>query len=55
MGKYIYYNIIFYRRINYQLSFDYTLEYESDKVWFAYSIPYTFTMLSNFIKAVEDI
>ncbi len=42
-------------RITYQMTFDYTFEYDEDKIWFAYAIPYTFTMLNNFLKAVEDI
>ena len=37
------------------MSFEYTFEYDQDKIWFAYAIPYSFTMLTNFIKAVEDI
>ena len=37
------------------MSFEYTFEYEDDKVWFAYSIPYSFTMLINFLKAIEEI
>jgi hypothetical protein len=37
------------------MSFEYTFESDQDKIWFAYAIPYSFTMLTNFIKAIEDI
>lgn len=37
------------------MTFEYTFEYDHDKIWFAYAIPYSFTMLTNFIKAVETI
>lgn len=37
------------------MTFEYTFEYDQDKIWFAYAIPYSFTMLTNFIKAVETI
>jgi hypothetical protein len=36
------------------LSFEYKLENGNDKVWFAYAIPYTYTMLCNFIKVIEE-
>lgn len=39
----------------YQMSFKYTFEYAEDKVWFAFSIPYTFTMLSNFLRSINNI
>jgi|LauGreDrversion4_2_1035121.scaffolds.fasta_scaffold59694_3 hypothetical protein len=48
-------SFLIFSRTWYQMSFEYTFEYDEDKVWFAYAIPYTFTMLNNFIKAVEDI
>jgi len=44
-----------FRRIYYQFSFEYTFEYDIDKVWFAYAIPYTYTMQNNFIKQIEEI
>jgi hypothetical protein len=37
------------------MSFEYTFEHEDDKLYFAYSIPYTFTMLSSFINSIEHI
>ena len=39
----------------YQMSFEFTFEYDQDKVWIAYAIPYSYTMLCNFIKAIEEI
>ncbi len=30
----------------YTMSFSVTFEYEDDKVWFAYTIPYTYSMLT---------
>jgi len=32
------------------LSFEYKFEYENDKVYFAYGIPYSFSMLTSFIS-----
>jgi hypothetical protein len=37
------------------MTFEFIFEYDQDKIWFAYAIPYSFTMLVNFIKAIEDI
>ena len=45
----------YFRRTWFQMTFDYTFEYDDDKIWFAYALPYTFTMLSNFLKAIEEI
>ena len=39
----------------YMLSFKYNFEYGEDKVYFAYSIPYTFTMLSNFLRQLTNL
>lgn len=36
----------------YTMSFSVTFEYEDDKVWFAYTIPYTYSMLTQYIKAI---
>ena len=30
-------------------------DYDQDQVWFAYGVPYTFTMLTNFLKAIQEI
>ena len=37
----------------YQLKFSYTFEAPTDKVYFAYCFPYTFSMLQSFIKEVS--
>ena len=37
------------RRIYYQLGWDYTFEYDDDDVFFAYSLPYTFSMIVNLV------
>lgn len=34
----------------YTLSFEYTFHYDDDEVYFAYSIPYTYSQLLNFLK-----
>ena len=36
------------------LSFSVTFDYDDDKVWFAYTIPYTYSMLSQYIKAISS-
>lgn len=41
-------------RIFYTLEFEYEFEYDNDTVWFATSIPYTYSMLLKYIKSVED-
>lgn len=38
----------------YTLSFSYTFDYDDDKVWFAYTIPYTYSMLTQYIKAIVN-
>ena len=40
------------KRRYYCLSFDYTFEHTDDHVWFAFAIPYTYTMLTQYIKSV---
>jgi hypothetical protein len=35
------------------LSFSVTFDYEDDKVWFASTIPYTYSMLTQYIKAIS--
>jgi len=37
------------------LSFKYNFEFGEDKVFFAYSIPYSFTMLSNFLRQMTNL
>eukprot|EP00347_Sterkiella_histriomuscorum_P015717 403355948 len=39
----------------FSFSFEYTFEFDLDKVWFAYAIPYSYTMQQNFIKSIEEI
>ena len=34
-------------------SFEYDFEYEDDMVYFAYCIPYTYTMLLSFLKELS--
>lgn len=38
------------KRVYYQISFDYTFEYDDDQVFFAYSTPYTFSMVTNLVS-----
>jgi hypothetical protein len=35
------------KRVYYQLGWDYIFEYDNDEVYFAYSLPYTFSMVVN--------
>ena len=42
------------RRIYYQLGWDYTFEYDDDEVYFAYSLPYTYSMVTNLVKQIQD-
>jgi hypothetical protein len=42
------------RRIYFQLGWDYTFEYDDDEVFFAYSLPYTFSMVSNLVQQVQE-
>jgi len=39
-------------RCFYQLSFSYDFQYDNDEVYFAYSMPYSFSMCLNFIKHI---
>lgn len=34
------------------LSFDFTFDYDDDHVWFAYTIPYSYSMLTQYIKSI---
>jgi len=34
------------------LSFEYTFDHEKDTVYFAYSIPYTYSMVLNFAREI---
>lgn len=34
--------------------FEYEFEYDNDTVWFATSIPYTYSMLLKYIKSIEE-
>ena len=36
------------------MTFDYEFDYENDAVYFAYCIPYTFTMQTNFIRELTQ-
>lgn len=42
------------RRIYYQLSWDYTFEYDDDEVFFAYSLPYSFSMVTNLVQSIQE-
>ena len=41
-------------RVFFSLEFQYEFEYDDDIVWFATSIPYTYSMLLKYIKSIED-
>ena len=36
------------------VEFEYEFEYDNDIVWFATTIPYTYSMLTRYIKSIED-
>ena len=38
-----------------QLGFDYEFEYDNDEVYFAYSVPYTYSMLLSFLQHLAEI
>ena len=38
----------------YTLRFSYTFKYSNDTVWFAYSYPYTYTQLTEFLNTLES-
>jgi len=40
------------RRLYFQLGWDYVFEYDDDEVFFAYSLPYSFSMVSNFVQHI---
>ena len=42
------------KQIYYSLSFEYTFECDNDEVHFAYSLPYTFTMVTNLMTIMAD-
>ncbi|KAL4469431.1 hypothetical protein ABPG74_004684 [Tetrahymena malaccensis] len=44
----------FYNRSYYTLSFTYTFQYNEDVVYFAYSYPYTYSDLNNYLKKIEE-
>ena len=37
------------QRVYYQVGWDYTFEYDDDEVYFAYSLPYTYSMVTNLV------
>ncbi len=41
------------KKLYYGLSFDYRFEYPNDTVYFAYSVPYTFTQLTSFLDLLR--
>jgi hypothetical protein len=41
-------------RTFFTVEFEYEFEYDNDVVWFATSIPYTYSMLLKYIKSIED-
>lgn len=41
-------------RVFNSVEFEYEFEYDNDIVWFATSIPYTYSMLLKYIKSIED-
>lgn len=40
------------RQFYFTLSFTYEFEYDEDTVYFAYNIPYTYTMLNEFLDGI---
>jgi cytosolic carboxypeptidase protein 2/3 len=42
------------QRLYFQLGWDYTFEYDHDEVFFAYSLPYTFSMVSNMVNQITE-
>ena len=54
-GQNIKYNkVVRQGRIFFSLEFDYKFEYDNDTVWFATSIPYSYSMLCKYIKSIEN-
>lgn len=50
----VYRRVIRKNRVFYSVEFEYEFEYDNDVVWFATSIPYTYSMLLKYIKSIED-
>lgn len=48
------FKVLYIGRLFYTVEFDYEFEYDNDIVWFATSIPYTYSMLLKYIKSIED-
>ncbi len=42
------------KKAYYELAFDYNFEYPDDKVFFAYSIPYTYSKLNTLLEQMRD-
>jgi len=36
------------------VSFEYTFKHKDDEVYFAYSVPYTVSKMSNFLRGITD-
>ena len=47
-------DVTYYSKSYYTLTFTYNFEYDDDLVYFAYSVPYTYTDLRNDIAAIES-
>lgn len=43
------------QRLYFQLGWDYTFEYDDDEVYFSYSLPYTFSMVTNLVNQITDM
>ena len=46
-------DVTYYSKCYYTATFTYTFEYDDDLVYFAYSVPYTYSDLRNDITAIE--
>ena len=46
-------NETLHRKRYFCLSFDFEFEYENDKVFFAYSVPYTYSKMMNMLKTLS--
>lgn len=54
-GENLKYNKVIRRgRVFYSLEFEYTFEHDNDTVWFATSIPYTYSTLCKYIRSIES-
>ena len=47
-------DVTYYSKCYYTATFTYTFEYDEDLVYFAYSVPYTYSDLRNDISAIES-